>query len=244
MILKIMNSGLYYFIFFIGFYIYPQEYYKNSYNGDLISHSRFSLSYIEEHEQAEWVYYKLNPDLLKGFAKRTNNFRADSAVKTGSAEIHDYRKSGYDRGHLAPAGDMKSSKKSMSESFFMSNISPQQPSFNRGGWKKLETLVRSWATNSEIHIVTGGILIYDLKKIGRNEVSVPDYFYKIIFDHNECKMIGFVMPNKKITKKIKNYVKTVDEIEMLTGIDFFYDLFDDIENELESVVKIKDWNFE
>lgn len=236
-----MNLKLFCLIYLFGFFVYPQEYYKNSFNGDLITHSHFSLSYVEDHEQAEWVYYKLNPILLKGSSKRTNNFRVDLKVKTGSAEISDYKKSGYDRGHLAPAADMKFSKISMSESFFMSNMSPQKPSFNRGGWKKLESLVRFWAEDSEIHIVTGGILNKSLNKIGGNRVSVPDYFYKIIFDTHDCKMIGFVMPNKKITHELESYIKTIDEIENLTGIDFFYDLEDHIENELESEIDLNKW---
>ena len=236
-----MNLKLFYLIYLFGFFVYPQEYYKNSFNGDLITHSHFSLSYVEDHEQAEWVYYKLNPILLKGSSKRSNNFRVDPKVETGSAEISDYKKSGYDRGHLAPAADMKFSKISMSESFFMSNMSPQKPSFNRGGWKKLESLVRFWAEDSEIHIVTGGILNKSLNKIGINGVSVPDYFYKIIFDTYDCKMIGFVMPNMKITHELESYVKTIDEIETLTGIDFFYDLEDHIENELESEIDLNKW---
>ena len=122
-------------------------------------------------------------------------------------------------------------------------MSPQLPSFNRGGWKKLESLVRFWAKDSEIHIVTGGILNKSLSKIGESGVSVPDYFYKIIFDTYECKMIGFVMPNKKITLELESYVKTIDEIEKLTGIDFFYNLEDHIEDELESSVNIDSWTF-
>ena len=175
--------------------------------------------------------------------KRSNNFRSDPKIISGSAKLSDYRKSGYDRGHLAPAGDMKSSQHAMSESFFMSNMSPQLPSFNRGGWKKLESLVRFWAKDSEIHIVTAGILNKSLSKIGESGVSVPDYFYKIIFDTYECKMIGFVMPNKKITLELESYVKTIDEIEKLTGIDFFYNLEDHIEDELESSVNIDSWTF-
>ena len=102
---------------------------------------------------------------------------------------------------------MKSSQRAMSESFFMSNMSPQTPSFNRGGWKKLESLVRFSAKDSEVHVVTGGILNKSLSKIGSSGVSVPDYFYKIIFDTNECKMIDFVLPNKKITLKLQSYEK-------------------------------------
>ena len=234
---------LYYFLFVLPLIGFSQDSYKNTYNGEKITHSRYSLSYIENHEQAEWVYYILNSRLLMGVTKRSNNFRSDPKIISGSAKLSDYRKSGYDRGHLAPAGDMKSSQHAMSESFFMSNMSPQLPSFNRGGWKKLESLVRFWAKDSEIHIVTAGILNKSLSKIGSSGVSVPDYFYKIIFDTYECKMIGFVMPNKKITLELESYVKTIDEIEKLTGIDFFCNLRDYIQDELESSVNINSWTF-
>ena len=238
-----LKTLYYYFLFVLPLIGLSQDSYKNTYNGEKIRHTRYSLSYIENHEQAEWVYYKLNSSLLMGVTKRSNNFRSDSKIISGSAKVSDYRKSGYDRGHLAPAGDMKSSQRAMSESFFMSNMSPQLPSFNRGGWKKLESLVRFWAKDSEINIVTGGILNKSLSKIGSSGVSVPDYFYKIIFDTYECKMIGFVMPNKKITLELQSYVKTIDEIEELTGIDFFYDLEDHLEDELESSVNINTWTF-
>lgn len=238
-----MRSLLIFVLFVLPFIGFSQDFFKITSNGEKISHLRYSLSYIENHEQAEWVYYKLNSKLLTGLTKRSNNFRSDPKIISGSSKVSDYRSSGYDRGHLVPAGDMKSSQRAMFESFFMSNISPQLPSFNRGGWKKLESLVRFWAKKSEIHIVTGGILNKSLSKIGSSGVSVPNYFYKIIFDPSESKMIGFVMPNKKITLELQNYIKTIDEIEKLTGIDFFYDLEDDFENELESSLNINSWTF-
>ena len=89
--------------------------------GVVVEHSYYSLSYIEEHEQPEWVYYLLTADMVNGNAERGDDFRPDAKVKTGSAELSDYKSSGYDRGHLCPAADMKHSDKAMSETFFMSN---------------------------------------------------------------------------------------------------------------------------
>jgi endonuclease G len=217
--------------------------YHHSLKGEKISHNNYTLSYSENHEQAEWVYYILNAKSLLGSTKRTNNFKSDNKVSSGSAQPSNYKHTGYDRGHLAPASDMKSSKTTMSESFLMSNISPQNPSFNRGGWKKLETLVRSWAQNYEIHIVTAGVLNSKLSKLGSSDVSIPKFFYKIIYAPSEKKMIGFLMPNIKIKTGLDNFVKSVDEIEVLTGIDFFYNLPDEEENLLESNVVFSDWNF-
>ena len=98
----------------------------------VVKHTAFWLSYSEPHEQAEWVYYILTPERVSGTEKRKNNFRADPAVLTGSATLADYKGSGYDRGHLCPAADNTHTKEAMSESFFMSNMSPQEPGFNRG----------------------------------------------------------------------------------------------------------------
>jgi len=231
------------FLIICFYQLNAQNNYKHSINGEYVKHSRYSLSYLEEHEQAEWVYYKLNYNLLKGNAERSDNFRVDLSVSTGSASLNDYKGTGYDRGHLAPAGDMRDSYISMSDSFFMSNMSPQVPSFNRGGWKRLETLVRSWAEKNELYIVTAGILKESLSKIGTNGVSVPEYFYKVIYVPSSSKMIGFLMPNKKINLDLSYYAKTVDEIEKLTGINFFYNIDDDLEDRLESELSMDNWDF-
>jgi endonuclease G len=119
-------------------------FYPSSTGNQIIHHHGYSLSYNEEAEQADWVFYKLTPASISSSIERTNNFREDPFVNEGSAALKDYRKSGYDRGHLAPAGSMKADAENMSESFFMSNMSPQYPSFNRGVWKRLEGEVRYW----------------------------------------------------------------------------------------------------
>ena len=243
-----MKSKKFYFkiilllLFFIPLFGISQVF-KHSHKGEKITHNNYTLSYSENHEQAEWVYYILNNEKLKGITKRTNNFKSDDKVTSGSAHPSNYKHSGFDRGHLAPASDMKISRTTMSESFLMSNISPQNPSFNRGGWKKLETLVRSWAQNYEIHIVTAGVLNSKLPKLGSSDVSIPKFFYKIIYAPSEKKMIGFLMPNIKIKTSLNNFIKSVDEIEEITGIDFFYNLPDVDENFLESNVVYSDWNF-
>ena len=117
-------------------------------------------------------------------AKRGDDFRPDPAVPTGSATPQDYTRSGYDRGHLAPAADMSFSAKAMSESFYMSNMSPQAPQFNRGIWSKLEKQVRHFATKEKrIVVVTGPILPAEKNiTIGANKVTVPQYYYKVIYD--------------------------------------------------------------
>jgi len=216
----------------------------HSSSGQIIKHTFYWLSYSEEHEQAEWVSYCITPEFLKGSRPRSNDFRPDPLVWSVSANFKDYFLSGYDRGHLVPAGDMVYSTKSMSESFYYSNISPQTPSFNRGTWKKLESQVRDWGKSAEVIVVTGGVLTDDdIKKIGPNGVSVPKEFFKIIYDREKNEMIGFLMPNEKINEDLSFFIRSVDDIEIKTGIDFFIDLPDELETKLEASVNRTAWNF-
>ena len=210
-----------------------------------ITHLGYTLSYNEVHEQASWVAYELTSREVQGTISRTDNFRADPNVATGSASLADYRGSGFDRGHLAPAADMKWSREVMSESFFMSNMSPQEPGFNRGIWKKLEGKVRDWANaDGSVFVATGGILTNGLPTIGRNQVSVPRFYYKVILDYSEpgLKGIGFILPNKKSDKDIMSFAVPIDRVESRTGIDFFASLPDDIEARLESSFNALSWS--
>ena len=230
--------------------VYAQlEYYlPGSTTGEVISHSGYTLSYSEKHEQAEWVTYELTSAEAQGSITRTNDFRVDHKCRNGSAFLSDFKGSGYDRGHLAPAGDMAYSSTAMSESFLMSNICPQNPSFNRGIWLSLESQVREWAISEGAIIVVTGPVVQNERSIsiGSNEVAVPKSFYKIIYDHSEpeLKAIAFLLPNKKGYKKLREYVVTIDSLESLTSIDFFPRLPDKHENSLESEINIDNWSFE
>lgn len=211
---------------------------------DIIRHTYYTLSYNETYEQANWVYYSLTDSMiLNSGEERSNNFKMDKLVATISAKSSDYTKSGYDRGHLCPAGDMGFNQVAMEESFFMSNISPQVPDFNRGIWKDLETTVRKWAVNERhIYVVTGPVFKNDKGSIGKEEVLVPGYYFKIIFDPTDKpKMIAFVLPNEKSTRPIADYVVSTDEVEQLTGFDFFSQLPDELENKLETNVQLAGW---
>ena len=220
-------------------------------NGEkLIQHAGYSFVYSEEHEQAKWIAYVLNNKELDGTFGRSDNFREDPSVSSGSASNLDYAKSGYDRGHLAPAADMKWSEQAMSESFYYSNMSPQLPAFNRGIWKILEEKLRDWALeNDSILIVTGPILPskneMKLATIGNNSVAVPEYYYKAILDFKKekSKSIAFILPNKGSKMPLKSFVVTIDSLEKLSKIDFFYKLDDKIENNVESKICKECWTW-
>lgn len=214
---------------------------------EVLIYSAFILSYNEEHEQANWVAYELTKEETYAMYKRTNKFIPDLRVKRQTADDKDYKGFGYDKGHLAPAGDMAWLSTAIRESFYYSNISPQDPGFNRGIWKKLEELVRLWARdNRSLYIVTGPVLKKGLPTIGKNKVSVPKYFYKVILDYREpdIKSIGFVIPNTSSNESLQKYALTIDNIEKLTGIDFFHLLPDEQEKLIESTLNLKNWRFD
>lgn len=214
--------------------------------GEIIKHTHYTLSYNEKHEQANWVAYTLNKPMLYKRVKRINYFKMDTKVKTGSVNTNEYKKSGYDRGHLVPAADMLFSKLAMKETFLTSNISPQSPDLNRGIWKSLENKIRGWILiNEELHIVCGGVLHNGLmEKIGTKDmVTIPKYYYKVILDIKEpqTKAIGFIFPNKKCISNLMDYAVSVDSVEILTGLDFYPSLEDKKEEILESNLDISLW---
>ena len=214
----------------------------------LIDRPGYALGYIEYHEQAAFVIYKLTArEALTKEALRTNRFRSDPEIPTGSATTADYRRSGYDRGHLAPAADMAFSVQTMADSFFMSNMSPQKPAFNRGIWKRLEEQVRQIAIREKaIYVVTGPIL--PKKKtvtIGANQVTVPTHYYKVIFDLTPPrKMIGFILPNEGSDRPLEDFAVTVDVVEKATGLDFFSTLPQAVQKRLESTITVPAWELD
>ncbi|HAM77797.1 MAG TPA: hypothetical protein DCP61_01235 [Treponema sp.] len=222
---------------------------------ELHTYAGYTLCYRESYEQSEWVAYSLTRSQLEHkVTGRTNDFRADTLISTGSAKPADYKGSGFDRGHLAPAADMAWSLKSAHDSFLMSNMSPQAPSFNRVIWKLLEEAVRNWAQQyGTIYVVTGPVLekeSNEYQSIGESEVAVPEYFYKALLVfipvyaennsatgeieayHVQC--AAFIVPNKGSGKDIYKFICSVDLAEERTGLDFFANLPDEVENLAES----------
>lgn len=226
-----------------------EHFYPLSEKDMVVKHRFYTLSYSEKDEQAKWVAYELTKNKVNSFiAERTNDFREDPILKSGSATLADYRGSGYDRGHLCPAGDMTFSRLAMSESFYMSNMSPQDKSFNRGVWRELEEQSRDWArANQHLYVVTGPVLEKRMaKKIGNSRVSVPKAYYKVLLDLSEPeqKAIAFLIPNSKQVKPLDEFAMTIDELETLTSIDFFPSLPDEQENLLESSINLSRWIYD
>lgn len=222
------------------------DYGKPSENVLVIERKGYALGYNRKWKIAEWVSYRLTRDeVLSNVCERTDLFVKDPLLSSDFSIPEDYLRSGYDRGHLAPAADMRWSEEVMAESFYMSNISPQRPQFNRGVWKHLEKWVRDMAlVETNIFVVTGPIVLAndESRTIGSNRVVVPSAFYKVVFDETPPrKMIAFIIPNRGWNEKISYFSVSVDIVEVLTGLDFFKMLPDAEEDELERKYDFPEW---
>jgi len=212
--------------------------------GYLIRHNYYTLSYSSTHRQAEFAAYYLSPASIRGGQARTDDFRIDPKVKSNPVKSTDYQGSGYDRGHLCPAADMALNLTAMSETFYMSNMSPMTPSFNRGIWSKLEDWVRDAALQEGgVNVVTGPVLSKSCGAI-KQSIRIPCSYYKIVFKSgSNPKMLGFLLSNAGASGSVQQFVVTIDALEQQTGIDFFPQLDDALEQSLESKVSLSGWRF-
>ncbi|MFT6337299.1 MAG: endonuclease G [Saprospiraceae bacterium] len=217
-------------------------------------HTAYIFEYSEEHEQSKWVAHMITSEVEELGTGRTNDFRVDPLVTTGTAEQDDYfnyyptKKKGeqydgfgYDRGHLAPSADFRWCGEAVSESYFYSNMSPQHPDLNQKKWSELESMLRGYVirNNVPLAIITAPVLKGGLPKIKQspNGLSIPEFYLKIAYDHTNQRAIGFLMANKELTKPLDMYTISVDDLEKLTG----YNYFPHIDQSLESSYNIKDW---
>lgn len=212
--------------------------YESSRGGQTIYHIGYTVSYDADFKTPQWVAWQLTSEKANGSTPRYNKFKADPEVIGAKAYPKDYTNSGYDRGHMAPAGDMKWSEEAMRESFYMTNICPQNRNLNRGDWKDLEEQERYWAIRYGSVSIAAGPIYYTRspQRIGANNVAVPDAFFKVLLvDYPKSpKAYGFIFKNTAGSHPLSYYQLTVDEVEEVTGMDFFSALPDPIENKIEA----------
>ncbi|MFY7992665.1 MAG: DNA/RNA non-specific endonuclease [Bacteriovoracaceae bacterium] len=216
---------------------------QSIFDEEIIEHKYYTLSYSEPHEVSRWISYTLELFQLQNCVNRTNSFKVDPLVRTGSATQADYQGSGFDRGHLLPAGDMKWNKTAMQETFYFSNMTPQPANFNRGKWGTLEELVRAWVLKyKKLWIVTGPVLKDNLAVIGPQQVVVPEQYYKVILRQEGKKYlgIGLLISTDVPHSDIKSYTTSINHIEAITNIDFFP--FLETES-IEDEVDYSKWDF-
>lgn len=209
----------------------------------LIQHKGYTVSYNSKLKIPNWVAWKLNAGHTKGKSQRSDLFLPDPHIAEASqAYDTDYRQSGYDRGHMAPAGDMKWDQQAMDESFYLSNICPQAPELNQGSWRIIEEHCREWVNKEkgELYIVCGPIISKEEskhKQIGKNRVTVPEGFFKVILmnRNNQYDAVGFIFSNDNSFQRVSAHAVYTDQVEKTTGMDFFPSLPDSIENRIESL---------
>jgi len=221
---------------------YPVSY--SSQPEQIIFHTGHTVSYNKNWKIPNWVAYELTIDETMGKEKRQDKFMCDPHVTTGSATLADYRNSGYDRGHMVPAADMKWSTSAMQESFYLSNICPQHKNLNQKRWKDLENKVREWAiADSAIIVICGPIINEAPKCIGSNKVTVPHGFFKVILSPygKSPQAIGFIFDNEHCSQPLRSHIVTIDSVESLTKLDFFSPLPDETEDLLEAYVDTIYW---
>lgn len=207
-------------------------------DGTLLCRKGYLLGYNKDRKTPSWVAEHLTSERADSSMARSNNFQPDPDLEEGErAELSDYKGSGFDRGHMAPAGDMRWDLQAMTESFFLSNMVPQVGiGMNRGIWKDLEEKVRHWAINrGEVYIYTGPIYEGDLKTIGSDKVAVPSRLFKIIYDPVQVEAIAFIMPNQKLkASDMPSYIVPIREVEKETGLNFLSKLRKNIRDSLET----------
>ena len=216
----------------------------NSLPNQLLFRSSYLTSYNYKTKCPNWVAWHLTAAHTEGPIGRLSNFHEDEDVPMPRATLADYRKSGWSRGHMCPVGDNKWDEQAMYESFALTNVCPQDASLNSGLWNRIEMDCRRWAKKyGGIYIVCGPVFLNkEHETIGENQVVVPEAFFKVILClQGKPKAIGYIVRNNAGKKKKDQFVNTVDNVERITGMDFFPALSDDIENEVEAHANLDDW---
>jgi len=242
------------FVFlFLSSFTFSQTYSLNNVNVGFnsilfVKHTFYEVGFNTKYKLPAWTFYSLTKEhLALANLERNGSFVKDPMLNTEQAKSTDYSASGFDKGHMVPCEDMSFSEQAMHETFYYSNCAPQTTELNRGEWKMLEELSRNWGKEyGEVIVVSGPVFEKNMKTMGKEKISIPNLFYKIIIRHEEqtYKAISFILPN--VTTPInglQNYVCSVDSIEKITGLDFFTDLPDNLEAQFESVSNTKDWDF-
>jgi endonuclease G len=218
--------------------------------GVFLDREFFVISHDNTRLLPEWVGYHLTEDNLEGTVQRTDDFRADPGLPTGQrSELADYRRSGFDRGHMAPAAAFRRSERAMSTTFLLSNMAPQTARLNRRIWARLERQVRSlarahgsiWVFTGPLYLDANGDPTVPTQFIGPNRVAVPTHFYKVILCEHATgtrQMFAFMMPNstRNIGGTPADFLVSVDQVEALAGLDYFSVLPDPEETALEDAI--------
>jgi endonuclease G len=214
-------------------------------SGPIIEREGYAVQYNSDCRTPYWVSYLMKDSDLVPNVTRKDDFRPDPELRVPQAALSDYKNSGYNRGHMARAGLFTKSKKLMSESFILSNIIPQDAYMNQSGaWRRLEDFeFGAIKSKKEVSIVSGPLNGPNDQRIGQNEVCVPEYVFKVLYQESpKPSAIAFIIPNFRTNIKFTEYAVSVDELEKATGIDFLPELPDSVEARVEEAFDLHDWD--
>lgn len=210
----------------------------------ILYRNSYSVSYNKDTRLPNWVAWHLTAEHADGTIKRFGGYMEDEEVPLPRATKEDYKNTEWTHGHMCPAADCKWDSTAMLESNLLTNICPQHSNLNSGLWNKIEQNCRRWAKKyGDVYIVCGPLLLNkEHETIGENRVVVPEAFFKVVLCLQETpKAIGFIVRNNEGKKKRDQFINTIDDVERITGYDFFPKLPDDIEEVVEAYANIKDW---
>lgn len=211
-----------------------------------LSYEGFEVNFNPSMHQPNYAAWVLEPEEIDGpFSRKDVSFAPDSRVE-GCATLADYKGSGFDRGHMAPAADMKWSRKAMADCHYLTNMCPQDNRLNAGAWATVETNARKWARKHGPLVIVAGPVLTDrlTRTIGKTHIPVPDRFFKVILapEANPPMGLAFIMPNGYVEGGAQSTVVSIDQVEAITGYDFFSDLPDEIESAVEATSSLRAWN--
>lgn len=212
----------------------------------LLYKTGFVINYNVDWRIPNWVAYELTDVEVEGQVKRARHFKVDETAPKPWVEPYNYSHSGYDRGHMMPAADVKWSQQAMYDSFYMTNICPQHPNLNRGDWNDLEELCRSWAKKwGKLYIACGPVVVENPQRIGEVGVAVPSAFFKVVLRmcDEDVETIGFLFPNRAGSKSLQTYAMSIDDLEIVCDMDFFSLLPDSIEDCVEQRMDFHAWDW-
>ena len=214
----------------------------------VVEHMAYTLSYDSKRRIPNWVAWELQDSELYGHLDRSDKFTPDPLVKGRQAYDSDYVGSGWDRGHMAPSGDMKWSSQAMKECYYLTNVCPQNHNLNAGLWNDLEKQTRTEARYyKKVWVVCGPVVDRTLGTIGKNQVAIPDGFFKALLARRKdgtYTAIGFYFPNKAGKGALGSFAMSVDDLERKVGMDLFYNLDDDVQDRTEATYSLRDWRIE
>ena len=212
----------------------------------LLYKTGFVVNYNVDWRIPNWVAYELTDEETNGTIERARHFKVDEEAPYPRVETSDYSHSGYDRGHMIPAADVKWSQQAMYDSFYMTNICPQNPNLNRGDWNDLEELCRTWAKKwGRLYIACGPVVVENPQRIGEVGVAVPSAFFKVVLRmcDDDFETIGFLFPNRAGSKPLQTYAMSIDDLETVCNMDFFSLLPDSLEECVEQELDVRVWNW-